>query len=130
MDWGNYVGIPFLPDGRDAQGTDCWGLVVLVYREQLGIMLPLYNGIFTDQSPQTYLRIARLMQEERRHWRPVDKAQPYDVLLLRTGAHAFHVGLVVGKDMMLHIEEKTASIIEPYTSPLWRQRIEGVFRHD
>ena len=39
--WVNdYVGIPYVPCGRDWQGVDCYGLLKLVYRDEYNIDLP------------------------------------------------------------------------------------------
>ena len=42
LEWINdYVGVPYLENGRDRHhGWDCWGLVLAVYRDRLGIELP------------------------------------------------------------------------------------------
>lgn len=127
--WDKYIGIPFLRDGRDINGLDCWGLVSLIYQEELDIYLPLYNGVFKDKSPETMLEISRLMKEEREKWIKVQDPQEFDVLLLRTGRYAFHVSLVIDSENMIHVEEGINSVIEKYTGPLWKQRIEGIYRY-
>jgi cell wall-associated NlpC family hydrolase len=35
-----YVGLPFRDKGRARTGLDCYGLVVLVLREQFGVEVP------------------------------------------------------------------------------------------
>lgn len=127
--WNKYLGLPFLPDGRDREGLDCWGLVSLIYQEELGIYLPIHNGVFKDQTPETMLAISKLMRQERENWTKVSIPQQFDVLLLRTGKHAFHVSMVIDVDRMIHIEEGIDSVIERYTGPLWKQRIEGIYRY-
>lgn len=42
-DFSKYVGIPFVPGGRDRKGADCYGLMVLVYREMFNTELPEYD---------------------------------------------------------------------------------------
>jgi len=41
-----YIGIPYLKDGNDRNGIDCWRLYVMVCREIMGIELPELRGIF------------------------------------------------------------------------------------
>lgn len=46
---GRYVGIPFLDRGSSIHGCYCWGLVRLVFKEQLAIELPSYGAISASE---------------------------------------------------------------------------------
>ena len=124
MNWtDSYIEIPFKPDGRDREGLDCYGLVCLVYRERLGIILPDYAGIFTDQSFATLKKVARTMAEGREKWQKVDDPKPYDMVMLRTGEYQWHVGIVIDRSRMLHVMAGIESVVEPYTGLHWKNRV-------
>jgi len=124
----NYIGIPFLKNGNDREGCDCWKLIVMVYREQLGIELPDYAEIFVDDSLASLRRVARTMKEERLKWRQVQTPIPYDVILLRIDGLVCHAGLVIDRRRMLHIMDGTDSTVEEFTGLQWKQRVEGFYR--
>ncbi len=46
------VGIPFIAGGRGWDGCDCWGLLLLAYREVLGIELPSYDRAGAGDVPR------------------------------------------------------------------------------
>lgn len=125
----DYIGIPFLPDGRDRDGLDCYGLVCLVYRDRLGVDLPGIRGIYSRNTAGCLKRVARAMAEEKLKWRKVEVPAPYDVVMLRTGEYAWHVGLVIDKRRMLHVLEGTDTMIDEYAGLEWRHRIEGFYRY-
>jgi len=109
----NYIGLPFLPDGRTRDGLDCWGIVRLAYQEQRGIELPSYSGIYTMDTAEKLREVAEMMERESIKWTQVDTPQDFDVVRLRiVGKLAFHVGLVVGLN-----------------SPVWAQKITGYYRY-
>ena len=124
----NYIGIPFLKNGNNRNGCDCWKLIVMVYREQLGIDLPDYAEIFVDDSLASLRRVARTMKEERLKWRQVQTPIPYDVILLRVDGLVCHAGLVIDRRRMLHIMDGTDSTVEEFTGLQWKQRVEGFYR--
>ena len=123
-----YIGLPFLHDGRDRNGLDCWGLVQLVYRERLGIELPTYGGVYKDTSPQTMREIGIVMDRERDRWVAVSQPKDYDIVLLKiAGKLPTHVGVVSGK-FFLHIMSGMETVIERIDNLLWAYRIAGFYR--
>jgi cell wall-associated NlpC family hydrolase len=130
MAWTNkYIDIPFKPDGRDRSGLDCWGLVCLIYKEQLNIELPSWSGVFKDQSIGCLKQVARSMAIERDRWVKVDKPEPFDVILLRTGAYIWHVGVVLTPTTMLHVMSGINSVIESFTGLQWKNRVQEFRRY-
>jgi cell wall-associated NlpC family hydrolase len=123
-----YVGIPYRAGGRDFCGIDCWGLVRLVYDEELGIELPTYDGIFAGKEDAH--AAGEVMATESRKWQQVQRWQPFDVLLLRLGAGIpTHVAVYLGNGLMLHALDGADSTIERTDSLKWRKRIQGAYRH-
>lgn len=119
-----YVGIPYEPEGRDWTGCDCWGLVVLCYREELGIELPHYSGYGDPLSPDAAARV----EQGRQMWQAVDVPQLFDVVLFRVNGQPHHIGLVIRDGWMLHTTHGKDSCIESYERPYWRSRIDGFYR--
>lgn len=123
-----YIGIPFLPDGRDRSGIDCWGLHRLIFLEQRGIELPSYSGIFIDQRTCTLKAVAAMMEAEKDRWISAESPAPFDIVLLRTGRYLWHIGTVIEPPRMIHVMDGMDSVMEKYTGPAWRHRVEGFRR--
>ena len=124
----DYIGLPFKPDGRDRDGCDCYGLVCIVYKDRFNIDLPPISGVYCDNNPTTLIRVAKAMAAERERWQKVEAPQPFDVIMLRTGAYTWHIGLVVDSRRFLHVQRGTESIVDDYTGIEWRDRIDGFYR--
>jgi len=124
-----YVGIPFLKDGLDRNGLDCWRLVVMVYKDRLNIDLPNFSGLFVDGSLASLKKVTRHIMETKKTWRKVNKPIPFDVILLRTGNMVYHCGVVIDRKRMLHVMEDVNSTIEEFTSLMWKDKIEGFYRY-
>ena len=130
MSWTNaYIGIPFLDLGRDKEGCDCWGLVRLVYRQELGIDVPSYAGDY--HSTEERQEIARLIGAAQcsPSWRKVENPQAFDVVLFRRGLLTAHIGIVMRPDWMLHMHDAGARI-ENYRLTSWQSRFLGCYRHE
>jgi cell wall-associated NlpC family hydrolase len=122
-----YIGLPWRDHGRDRAGCDCWGLVRLVYREQLGIDLPSHDDYATADDGRV---VARLVEGGRGDggWIEITEPQPFDVAVFRMASWASHVGLVVAAPAMLHMRGGAAKV-ENLTSALWSSRLVGIWRH-
>ena len=129
MNIDEYIGIPFKKNGLDRDGLDCWRLVVLVYREQLNIELPDFEGIYVDGTLASMKKTTRYIRDNKKSWQQVKKPKPFDVILLRTGGMVYHAGVVVTKRSMLHILEGIDSTIEEFTGLCWKNKIEGFYHY-
>jgi cell wall-associated NlpC family hydrolase len=124
-----YIGLPFQEHGRTRDGLDCWGLAILVYREQLGIHLPSYETDYSDTLATQEIS-AIVVREKRRDWRPVPPGSERvgDIVLFRLHGAASHVGIVIGGNRFLHVHQEIDSIHEDYGSLRWGKRVEGFWR--
>jgi cell wall-associated NlpC family hydrolase len=106
ISWSPYVGLEF-------EEFHCWALVRKVYIEQLGIELPSYGEISSRDLGQ----IARKMKSVKDDgWIAVEKPELFDVCLMRApqgGQLVVHVGVMISPTRLLHVEEKTATVIVP-----------------
>lgn len=124
--WERYVGLPF---GEGQGEVTCWGLVVMVYAREMGIELPLYGEI----PARDLLRIARAMKagDATDGWRVVALPQAFDVVAMRGptgGAAVVHVGVMIDRTRMLHVEEASHAVIVPVTHWTVASRITGYRR--
>lgn len=130
MSWSDrYIGLPWSDFGRTRAGCDCWGLAVVVYREELGISLPDYLGY---GSVDEHREIAALIAgaEASPLWQPVaGTPAPFDVAVFRRGRWDSHLGLIVRPGLMLHMEGEDCAKLADYRSGCWSNRLRGVFRH-
>ncbi|WP_164658600.1 C40 family peptidase [Tropicibacter sp. Alg240-R139] len=131
MSWSNtYVGIPQADKGASERGCDCWGLTRLVYRQELGIKLPSYDGDYV--SPDEHSEVAALVDriEDGGPWRAVaGTVRPFDLLLFRRGRFRSHVGLAVNFPRMLHMDESGQACHVDVSLPRHKTRFCGAYRH-
>ena len=126
---GHYIGLPFSEHGRCRAGLDCWGLVRLVFSEQLGVALPSFAGEYRRTSDAA--QIGALVARETPAWAEVAPGAEIlgDVIVLRMKGAPMHVGIVLGDGRMLHVEQGIDSAIENYRGPRWQERLHGFYRY-
>jgi cell wall-associated NlpC family hydrolase len=122
--YSKYIGIPFAYGGRSTKELDCYGLVMLLYRDLKNIILP-------DVASPSYLQaIADLVSVEKLKWTPCD-IQEGAVLIFSIKGYGAHVGYVIGPDKMIHTWEKTNGVtIERISYAGWNRRIIGCYKYE
>jgi cell wall-associated NlpC family hydrolase len=113
-EWVNdYVGVPYLVNGRDRQGWDCWGVVMAAFVEQRGIELPDWR---VDTMPDGFIsaedsasRITAGADDEigRGHAIELPAPEPWAIVLVRRRLLAHHVGVMVSSTHLLHCSRRS-----------------------
>ena len=117
--------VPFKPRGRDYSGWDCFGSVFCFYRDVLKIELSENINYGTAKD---YKEIKGLIDSEKNSWIKVDKYEVGDICFYHVPRRVCHIGLIVGKNKVLHAEEKVGTFIEKLDGIMWGKKLEGVYR--
>lgn len=125
-DFNKYIGIPYKPAGRDVTGTDCYGLVRLVQKEQFGIELPSFD---TEYDGNDEARLEELIKQYKEGWEQIDKPEAGSVVLFSVLGYESHIGIAVDSESFLHVRENMDSVIEPFSTSRWNKRIVGHFKY-
>ena len=123
ISYSDYIGIPFKYGGRDRKNLDCYGLVMLLYKELKGIEVPDVN------SPEILEDIANLVSKEKTKWKECD-IEEGAVLIFSIKGYGAHVGYVIGPDKMIHTWEKTNGVTIERISFAWKHRILGCYKYE
>jgi cell wall-associated NlpC family hydrolase len=112
--WVNdYVGVPYVENGRDRDGWDCWGLVLAVYRDRLGLDLPDWRWS-QPFGPLERLRAFRDAVDDGA-CQATELVAPEDYAIALVHAERdrpHHVGIVVGFGV-LHAGRYGGTVYEP-----------------
>lgn len=122
MWWAKYVGIPYLDKGRTDQGCDCWGLVRLVYAQELGIYLPSWH---THDGLES---IRGMLKQFLPQYRKLEGPDPFSIALFSSSVTAMHVGVMVDAGRMLHTTQGKDACLE--NTYLYRFKLLGYYVPD
>lgn len=144
--WAKYVGIPYVNEGRSTvSGLDCWGLLRVVYRDEIGIVLPDYGEIYSTQLIKIVRAIDQALSDSVGPWKPIgrESLKVYDVVYMtaqyidqdkKPHMAAMHVGIISeinhGVPSILHTQKPYDSINIPASHATVRNRIKGFCRHE
>lgn len=127
MEWSaEYIGIPYQINGRDRDGIDCWGLVRLVYQEQLGKQIPSYAGYYDHA--EDYDGFATAFDEGIADWQEVTEPKEFDSIWVRLMGIDCHTGVMLDNGKMLHAMVGAESCIVDISTKAWQRRVIGCYR--
>ncbi|MGE5530405.1 MAG: NlpC/P60 family protein [Patescibacteria group bacterium] len=120
----DFLGIPYRLNGRDRNGMDCVGLVVM-YLRSLGINVPDGDGRPVDANWRRDGR-ERIQAWLDAHARRVDVPGAGDIVFFIIPGGTVHLGVMVDGESVLHIMEDRDSML----TPLRRisRRLAGIYR--
>jgi cell wall-associated NlpC family hydrolase len=124
----NYIGIPFVSNGRAKEGCDCYGLVRLALRNEYGIELPALsddyeNALNIKETSRLFTEQLPVLAAEKLEG-PEEKA----VVIITEHGSPCHLGLCAGDGHILHTTVKTGAVCQRVTHPDLRGRIGGYYR--
>lgn len=119
-----YIGIPYMDRGRDFGGCDCYGLVWLYNKLEIGTDLPTLLNTYgcADDPGGTSVFIAI----EKKRWNQVEEPSHGDVLLFKVGRFVSHVGVFLQGNEFLHVLRGRNSAVERLDN--WLSELKGVYR--
>lgn len=128
-----YIDIPFKEKGRTRKGADCWGLVLLVLKEQYGVTgLPDFRKSYSHTGDREGIKDC--VTDEAHNWVKVSEPEKGAVIVFNIGGYPQHVGICTGfkqgKAMFLHVHKGANSTHERLSSSLWNQRIAGIYKYE
>lgn len=96
----DYLLIKHTPNGREYPYLDCWGLIVDVYREILGIKLHDYTDL-----TQRDMNKGLMYERDSGRFAEVKEPQDYDIVAFFVNGRLYHVGLWIG-GRILHTSQQ------------------------
>lgn len=122
MNIGKYIGIPYIPHGRDLKGLDCYGLAILIYREK-GIELP--DPCYPNTEISTNKRIMESLESTIPNEK-LDKPEPYCFIEFYVLGEPSHIGIYLGSGEFIHSSRSTGVVVDKLYR--WEKRVKGYYK--
>lgn len=119
-----YLGIPFLHRGRTIKGLDCYGLIILIYKD-LGFKIYDIGEYDLDWG----IKGGNLFVENyHKQWEQVEVPKLFDIVLFANNKNlVVHGGIMLDNNRFLHTC-KAGTVIGNLNSKEWQAHIAGFFR--
>lgn len=124
-----YMSVPFVEKGRSMDGADCWGLACLIYKNELGIILPDYLDVYENTNERDVL--AKVIGSEREaHWINPVEPKEFDLVVLNMRGVPMHIGVVTKPNHMVHCAKDVNTTHEHYGTSRWKHKVMGFGRYE
>jgi cell wall-associated NlpC family hydrolase len=137
MRWAeSYITIPYRDRGESHDGCDCWGLLRLIFKEQLNREISSHADVAAGDLMAKARKIIK-NSEASDEWERVDKEKPFDAVLMKGQVRVegavrslpIHIGLVISPGKMIHIEKGSGVTIAEYRRHIKiKSRVLGFYR--
>lgn len=127
FDTTKYMALPFKNKGRTMEGVDCWGLCLLVYKNEYGTELPSMEELYTKSNNGK--EVSAVVGFGKDHIEYIQKEMPEygDLVIFNMKGNPCHVGIYIGFNRVLHILAGTNSVCERLNSVRLKGRVEGYY---
>jgi cell wall-associated NlpC family hydrolase len=121
-----YLGVPYKHQGRSIEGTDCYGLIVMLFNE-LGIRIIDLERYDEDWS---WKGKALDLEENYKSWNKVAKPIMYDVVLFRNGKGVVnHAGVMLDNNRFIHTSKGAGTVVGRVSEFIKKDRLAGYYRN-
>lgn len=124
-----YLGIPYLHRGRTLEGIDCWGLILMIYKD-LGHDIMDVAGDYDENwcVNNENLFSKHYAENYYKSWDKVDNPKFLDLVLLKSSKGIInHGGVVLNYGKFIHTC-KAGTVITRLTHPQWKNKVAGFYR--
>lgn len=129
--------IPFVARGRGFSGCDCGGLVLLILREEFGITardteLEYEASHFERMTHEKRAVLDSAIADAMQEWIPIPQGDERvgDMAVFAPKGIPSHVGLVIGRGRMIHMEQDAGqSCLATIHGLEWGSIFKGYYRH-
>lgn len=121
---GRYIGLPYKDACWGPEYYDCWGLIVLIYKNEFGIDIHSDMTMYTDKTS----KVERLLKYISL-WEHINKPKIGDGILFLVANRLPHCGIYIGDNKMIHTIRGISSCIQEVSNPRWKSRFEGYYRY-
>ena len=133
-----YIKIPFKDRGNGFDGCDCWGLLRLILREELGVEISDHSDVKAGDLLAKVRKITKGSVEDS-EWQKIKPGQEttFDCVLMKGHVRCdgairsvpVHIGCVTLPGKLIHIEkERDVTVVNYRSHPLVKNRVLGFYR--